>query len=523
MKYDKFSRRHFLIGSGAFTLALPHLVSLMPKAHAQTLNNKFFVFMNTGHGALNQEHWAPRNFPAGTKTAFNLGSGYWNGYYAKLTDVAAGGDLTQLWQASFITPYLSKMNIIEGLDIGVYLGHHRGLLGTYHNADQLDQSAIESTKWNSLDYFLSQSKSFDPSGSHKLVVTQTGEQQSFYYNASGSRIDCQQVTGYTQDVFKTLFPNNGSTSNVATTTTVDQDAVKRKSIIDRVLSSYNGVLNSAYGPGKRISYHDKLVVQEHIDGMRDLEKKITSLASTSSSSSSASCNALTTPSNVRISYDYAQIYNQASEKVKWDIITDMMVNAIRCGASRLWSLPLDNFNTFPVNDFHQEIPHMHTDAGVQQKILSNYRNAARDIYTLVLKKLNSSTGANGGTLLDQGLVVWSHESGRNTHDNDNTPVVTAGSAGGYFKTGYHVNYIDYTRTMYGDWNGPQGNPGIHYNRWLANIAMSMGASPSEFEKNGQRGYGPFGANWHFGSNNSSAPTYATYRSDLSKPLPFIVA
>lgn len=508
MKYDKISRRHFLVGTGAITLSLPYLVSLMPNAHAQSLpNSKFLIFLNTPHGGLNEEYWAPRTFPTGVRKQFNAGSLYGQIQYARLQEIANTNGLTSLWQ-SFINPYLGKMNILEGFDIPFYIGHHRGLLGTYHNSDQLTASDIDVTKWDSLDYFLSKSTAFDSSGNHPLTVLPTGEQQSYFYNSTGM-VRCPTAPTSAHALFTSLFGNPSQPANQ-----IDPALLKKKSIIDRVLMSYNGVVNSAYGAGKRISYNDKQMLDEHLTGLRELEVKINNQMAPQSTS----CTQITrNPNNVNIPMAYDS-YNIANEQVKWDIISDLIVNAVRCGSSRLFSIPLETCNTHPVNDFHEEIAHQHRTATVQEKVLSNYRNSARDIFTTIVKKLDSAQGLQGGSVLDQGLVVWSHESCSYTHQSFNMPVVTAGSAGGYFKTGYHVDFRNPSKMMYGDWGNSLGNAGIHYNRWLANIAMAMGASPSSFEKNNQRGYGPFGAKWLIGTNGS----HREQLGDLSSPLPFIV-
>lgn len=56
--------------------------------------------------------------------------------------------------------------------------------------------------------------------------------------------------------------------------------------------------------------------------------------------------------------------------------------------------------------------------------------------------LNSITEADG-TLLDHSAAVWFHENSDGSATNlNNLPIVQAGSAGGYFKTGWAVNVED---------------------------------------------------------------------------------
>ncbi len=72
-----------------------------------------------------------------------------------------------------------------------------------------------------------------------------------------------------------------------------------------------------------------------------------------------------------------------------------------------------------------------------------------------------------------------------THEAYGVPIVTFGSAAGYFKTGL---YCDYRKL--GETNAaiapaaPSGYktyPGLLYSQWLATVLQSMGVRPSEFE------------------------------------------
>jgi hypothetical protein len=60
--------------------------------------------------------------------------------------------------------------------------------------------------------------------------------------------------------------------------------------------------------------------------------------------------------------------------------------------------------------------------------------------------LNGITNSDGSTLLDSTATVWFQEmSDGNAHNLNNLPIIQAGGAGGYFKTGWTVN-VDTTNT-----------------------------------------------------------------------------
>ena len=79
-----------------------------------------------------------------------------------------------------------------------------------------------------------------------------------------------------------------------------------------------------------------------------------------------------------------------------------------------------------------------------------------------------------------------------THDPLSLPVVTAGSAAGFFRTG---RSIDYRRVGNQDSrfqplvDAEVTYAGVLYNQFLANVLQAMGLRPREFERWGHKGYG----------------------------------
>jgi hypothetical protein len=62
------------------------------------------------------------------------------------------------------------------------------------------------------------------------------------------------------------------------------------------------------------------------------------------------------------------------------------------------------------------------------------------LFKFFLDKLDSYPGPNGGTLLDDSVVLWTNDLANGPpHSTQNVPQILAGSAAGYLKTG---NYID---------------------------------------------------------------------------------
>jgi hypothetical protein len=167
-----------------------------------------------------------------------------------------------------------------------------------------------------------------------------------------------------------------------------------------------------------------------------------------------------------------------------------------------------------------------------------YQGVFENVLLYLAAKLDALQDADGGTVLDNSLLVWSQECCIETHKSYSIPVVTFGSAGGYFTTGLYCDY----RKM-GDSASaisPEDIPsyttyfGVLYSQWLANVLQGMGVPPAEFELwkdangNVQHGYGTAYVSTmqccgalvdqsHY--QNTASP----YFTGASGPLPFIKA
>lgn len=131
-------RRHVLRGIGGFTLALPFLPSLESRAAAAPAGSpRRFIGMRTEHGAVRGANMYPANATLTEQQTYadytirrgdlNLAV---NGATASLSPVltAPSGVFTQT--------LANKMNVLRGIDVGYYSGHHRGgSLGNFGESD----------------------------------------------------------------------------------------------------------------------------------------------------------------------------------------------------------------------------------------------------------------------------------------------------------------------------------------------------------------------------------------------------
>ena len=134
-----------------------------------------------------------------------------------------------------------------------------------------------------------------------------------------------------------------------------------------------------------------------------------------------------------------------------------------------------------IGEWHLEVAHPATTDPAAQTVLRQHKQwFFQHVFMDLASKLEATPTTNG-TLLDDSLIVWSQESGQITHISNSIPIVTAGSAGGYFQTGKFVDYrnqnIDYGSTT----TTQTDHPGLIYNQWMGTILQSMGLSPADYE------------------------------------------
>jgi hypothetical protein len=132
MKWDSISRRQFLVGSaqgiGQITVGLPLLASLLSReARATIIPSPRLVMMMIPHGSLREENFYSSRL-ANTIVTRPDGSTY---RYEPFSNFFAAG---QPFSPSNPVPHVmsplfgfrNKVNLVKGLDINYYLGHHRG-------------------------------------------------------------------------------------------------------------------------------------------------------------------------------------------------------------------------------------------------------------------------------------------------------------------------------------------------------------------------------------------------------------
>jgi hypothetical protein len=200
-----------------------------------------------------------------------------------------------------------------------------------------------------------------------------------------------------------------------------------------------------------------------------------------------------------------------------------------CGTSHIAVLAYGETSRFVSygGDWHQEVAHQWQLADKQAQLVQSYQRFFAGALVDMAKRL-SVEETPGVSFLDNSLLVWTQESGMETHGSVSVPVITFGSAAGALKTGLFCDYrrMGNKNSEFDPGAGGKQTCGLLYSQWLATALQAMRVPPSEFERWGHKGYGvPFltKESWtppyakHYGDTNSR---YFTMASDY---LPFLKA
>jgi len=132
-----------------------------------------------------------------------------------------------------------------------------------------------------------------------------------------------------------------------------------------------------------------------------------------------------------------------------DIYSAIAVLAASCNANPVIFMKYPGnyvFKGLGINTESHSLSHRLDNAGMQGSCLPNAVEMLLKVDAFYaqkfanLVKMLDGIPEGGGTVLDNTAAVWFNEmSDGNSHNLNNAPIIQAGSAGGYFKTGWAIN------------------------------------------------------------------------------------
>lgn len=501
------SRRQLL----AALSTVPFLRALAPgTARAQGMPMpKFYVHFCTGHGAV----WNQNMYPAAASPVTMSYGGRTVRKQALTLNVSGGrAGLSPVLSGDsgvFTQALASKMNVVQGLDWPLYVGHHTGgHLGNIARNDGSgeamgDGAIVGQHPRVTVDQLMAWSPEFYPdlSGVRERVITMGNRISYTWANPSTRSGAIQEVTGSrdSHTWYDRLFPPG----------TMIGGPAPRPPAVNRVRDHYQQLHDST----RRLSADDKLRLEQHLQRLDELKRRLNVQVG-------AQC---TQPprgaqSNVQM---YGQPYvgdydiNPVKQGSSAQMLNDLIVAAFTCGLSRIAVVSSDATFTDFSGDYHQSVAHRadqqapapdNQAPSAPQAILSGGNGLFFERVVLDLAaKLEAIPDGQGGTLLDHSLVVWTQESGNITHNTFSVPVITFGGAGGALATGQYVDYRN-TALVYDRMRAEVEHPGLFIQQWFGQTLRAMGVPSAQWAEPDHGGYGYKYANVNWG-NFTTAQAY----------------
>lgn len=470
----KPTRRMFLRGLGGVAIAIPFLSSLSErKAAAQGGPAKRLIAIRTEHGGVLGANMYPGDSSLTQSLPYagynvrrgDLGLAVQNGSASLSPILTAPSD-------KFTAAIAAKMNVIRGLDLPYYIAHHRGgSLGNYSDTDYADyQGQLRIT----IDQVLAWSPKFYGDLSTVLMRSVVAGDSRLSWGHSnpmdpGSSVEAVSAEQSSKTLFGQIYkaPAMGPT---------------RPPIADLVLEDYKRLRNG----NRRLSSADKIRLDDHLSRLDELERKL---------KVTLSCNNVMPPSGDSTSLWSDTFFREPDNHAKfWQLMNDVIVAGMTCDTTRIATLRIGDTFTFSdfAGDWHHEVAHESHKPDIQPILRDSHRRFFEGAFLDLVSKLDAVDMGDGTTLLDSCLVFWTQESGPYTHDPISLPVVTAGGAAGWLKTGSYIDYTDQNVVCHDGASDPSNevtHAGLFYNQFLGTALQSMGLAPEDYEETPGTGYG----------------------------------
>jgi Protein of unknown function (DUF1552) len=242
-------------------------------------------------------------------------------------------------------------------------------------------------------------------------------------NANGTH-SVAPLLGDPREVFQTYFAGQSSNNE---TTRADRFRQSRGRALQGVSEAF-GALRTSLGQ------RDRQRIEQHLDAIADLENELGFVPP-------ANCGEVTV--DIPTGYEAPSWPDYNNMDVTADLMTTLATQALACNAKQVVT----------IHDTHSHAPgfeflgmgavegwhaHVHNDPALGLGYASSAENPIlqagfryyAEVFNNLLAKMDAIVEPNGGTLLDNSIVVWISELGAGTnHHATELPIVIAGGAG----------------------------------------------------------------------------------------------
>ena len=408
-------RRMFLKGVAGASLAAPFLSSLERPARGQTAAAapQRLVIFYTNNGCLTNR-WFPKVETGAIDAAALTGT-----TLAPLSDVA-GKLLFPRGLAMFP----------KGTINGYFDPHDQGMASKL-TAAPIDPAGSHYATSRSLDWVAAEL--VNPSTKSPLVLSPG----TAFKNVKGIVSYQAANTPYTPESNpKNVYTTLSGLFQTGTPTAADYRVAQGNSIMDLVKGDLTTLRNL------NMSQSDKLKLDAWQQLLRQVEIKVVSAACNANNATTLGLTATTAKS---------QSGTAAQFTTGGDLMINLIALTMMCDANRMMILQWPGFVTFTWDGMahtsdHHGLSHRNGSAAVGGTCAANVIENIGQIDTWYagryskLVHLIDSIPEGGKTMLDNSMVMWLPElADGNAHNNNNLPIVIAGSAGGYLKQGQSIN------------------------------------------------------------------------------------
>lgn len=432
MKSLKHSgRRAFLQGAGALTLTLPLLEYTHGEAFAQGDAAKRFITVFSHGGTV-------------TDAGRNVHNYNQHGGINNWRPLSVPGEMLRLGQIhETLIGMEDQLMILEGINnrTGIAQGEYGGGHG-FCNVSALTCADIGMSGEDPI----ARDRSIDFAVASALAASQpVAFAEPIHMNVSGHqyggpyfRGDGERVSGETSPraAFERIF------AGVSGDAGPSPEQVRQRAIRGSVL---NGLMEGVDRFRNRVSVRDRFVIDAHLDHIRQIEIELEALG------------------EVRACMPPTGVEGDPDSELKAYLFADIIVAAMRCGLTNVANLEIADFLT-PWTEagiqvesgfnLGHSLHHMARDVGPEgplfgirdawEREITDNRKWRVGVFQRIAAALADPAFAEGdATMLDNSLMLYTSEfSDGSRHSASDVPVLMAGSAGGFFRPGTHLNFKD---------------------------------------------------------------------------------
>jgi hypothetical protein len=469
-------RRAFLRGAAGTALALPLLELTHGEAWSQSeFPKRFFTVFSHGGTVTNQSHSSLHD-----GTDKYLAEDYW-----KPGDPGENLVLGPIHEP--LEAHKDKLLVLRGIDNGAAGqqaqygsgGHDISNVTALTCADAQDPWGDAQSLGPSIDFVLAE----------RLAQTQPVRFDRIHLNVSGHQYGSpyfadalQRVSGESSPLaaFTTIF--EGVSPDPEPDPAFMHKQMLRRGVVDGVIDGYSEFKG-------RVSQRDRHAIEAHLEHLHALETELNAAP-------------------VRCEPPTGIDEMGGGADVIGPLHVQIMIAAIRCGLTNVANLEIADIVTpwtpvgtpmpsafeigHSLGHYAREVGPNGTNAADAQTWLAEMLDNRRwrmGLLAQLLDGLNDPNFLEGNnTLLDNSLVLWTSEfSDPASHVSAGIPLLTAGSAGGYFRTGRHLNFNTHAQA---DPNTSQYATNESTHNLFTSILQAFGGTDNHFGSSHVQHQGP---------------------------------